>query len=595
MLCHNCKEEIYDSPWTCPYCGADVSQPPETPEQAPYYDVITILQDKESQPAATTKSAVAVAEKEPPTAYVSFGQLETENGADTVLDPPYRRLKLRYIILPALVIVAAVVVYVLVLGFLKPDLTSSINALLADCKTRIDSSVLVAGKSIAACAADGEITADISYTDTYGDTFSGTAALGSDSDAEMLSLALNASLYGNNLDATLLLGDDYASLGSSFLGDTFYGLQFDSFGEDFESFANAAGLTDVTSGDFIEFVRFLDDAYNGKEKLTLSQTTRDSLQAIFTGFFTGLEPTETREKLTVGNTRVKRHTNTYHITITDLAKLGNDFIKLADTDKELRQLMTIFMQRRGMVDEYVTSASAIAGSDLYRIVETAEPLDAYLNDLQYAIDFLSSKCTGGFTLALTIDNSRLSAITLDADSLVIDGNAARIHLAFDFGQSVNDDWLLEFTAYGENISFSMRATAAFYDENGAAVNRLTVNMLSGGIDETMTFTSKWAPDTGKFSLSLISTNSDNNIGLRGTMRYTGDSFVISFETTPQLSLQITGKTGFNLKTYDYINLDKWNRDTLELFTGAYKEFYDSIYSYSPGNLPRDNTDIILIS
>ena len=599
MLCHNCKEEIYDNPRSCPYCGVALPQQTETDETSHYTEVITILPgDETAAKTPSTKTAVAVAERpaaSQPSAFVSFGQLEAEDS--TPSEPLKRRFRFRYVLIPAAVIIAAVIAYVLVLDFFKPELFASLNVLLGDVKTRADCSVLVAAKPLIACLEDGEINAGISYTDAYGDTFSGTVILSSDIDANLRNFAINASLYEKLFDVTLFVGDEHAAIGSSRLGSEFYGLRFDTFAEDFDKFAKAAGLEDIDSAGYADFVRFMDSIFGGDTTLTMPESTRNALSATFAEFFRDIQRDETREKITVADSRVVRYAYIYNLTVEDLVNLGNKLIELTRKDEYLRGLLTAYIDRRCAAGipyrvpdntSYDLPLSAAASSDY------TEPVDNLLNDLQYTLDFLNSKCSGGFTISYAIINNRLSAVSFYSDSFMVDGIDQSIRLALSFGLSVYDEWMLECYIHNENASLGISAVYEFYDENGTAVNKLTTISNTGSGDSTTTLVSKWNSETGGFSVEYINKESSDAVTYSGTLRFTPDSFVFALDTSPQLSLQINGKAGCDLTQPEYINLDKWDRDTYELLLRTYEELYGSIYSFTPDTLPHNDTDVLLI-
>ena len=560
----------------CPICGGFFLEQPK------FASVITITPDTDSANAVSNTPTLptGVPFSEPislsqPTAFVSFGQLGVS--ASKKKKPPKRRPVFLRVFLPALLIVAAVLAVMMVINRPKPTLAGAVNVLLADVKTRADSSVAAIAKPLAECLKNGSISADISYTDDYGDTLSGIVIYASSAETDTRSLSLNALLYGNHVDATLLVGKDYAALGSPALGDAYYGLRFDSFAEDFEKFVDAAGLTEVSYDDCAVFVRLLDSAFNGSGGLTLSESTIAELRVIFTEFFESLPSDIHRVKSFRDGKRVPEFIYTYDITITDIVTFGNRLLGLIKTDDNLWSFLEAYMKCRNIYKHQLSEP---------------KPVELLLDEFENALSYLESSCSGGITARFVTTGGRFSSIDLYSSALTVDGKPQSLGLSLNFGYSINDEWTLEWF----NEGHSLRAVWLYNGLVNVPENKLTLLISSNGVDKALVLSSRWNPDTGSFYLSVSDRINMYDVALSGTLFCDDNSFTLALDTAPELSLQLAGKANSDYTAQqEFINLDKWSRDTLELLSRAFKELYNSIYSYAPTDVTFDeNADVVLV-
>ena len=604
MFCHTCDKEIEHDADECPSCGGPLSETPPEPSEKPRFDnVITIISDEDD--TNTESDAPGSQTDEPPadvgiisqpTAFVSFGQLEPSDGDYEV--SPKRKFPLKLILIPALTVAVMIVAVVLAMDFFKPELAKSLNALYSDMGTRVDSSIFSVMEPLSKCLENGEVNADISYTDEYGDTISGSVALGSSSETDIRRLSLKAQIYGSPVDAILLVGENYAALGSSLLGKSYYGVRFDSFDEDFTKFAKSSGLTGLSPDFFSEFINMLDYASNGNKAFTPSVGATIELNRMLTEFSRDLTSTESREKMTIGGKSVRATVLTYSLSVAEIINLGHNFIDFARTDESIRALLIAYLNYYGSYDFYDNSIPRNGMLLPPRHApegETREPIENFLDELEYSLDYLTENYSGDLHIRLVFAKGHFYALELNS-ALIVEGSPLDIRLTFNFGHRVYDNWELDCYVKSETESFRFNAVWAFSIMDNVPVNELTLTVDDGYSREVFTVRSRWEQSSGDFSLSLRDSTDRVNVNLRGNLKCSTDSFDLALDTTPELTLQISGRTNCSIAQPDFINLDLWTQDTLMLFVSAVDEFVNGIYSYTPTLVPYEpalDTEIVI--
>ena len=578
MFCHSCNLEIQHDSENCPICGGLLS------ELVPQHkdDVITIISDYYSTETQASEPSGESQYKSQPTAFVSFGQLDTANERSD--KPPERRFRFRFVLIPAIIVVIVTLAVAWAIDFMTPTLEASASALLDDIRTRTEASVLVLAKPLFACFENGWISADIAYTDELDDTFSGTVTLASSAETDMHHLSVNAEIYGNPVDASLFVGRDHAALGSSLLGDSCYGVRFASLEQDLDKFTSAAGLTDIFSRDFTQLVNMIDFIFNSGGVLTLPESTIMELDSILTGFIKGMTSYTDRERRTIINDeRVTKVTYTYSTTVADVAVLGRELLDIARRDESLRGLITVYMQYHSIY-KYGTLAT--------------EPAENYLDTLENTLRYLEENCSGEINAWFTSINGRLNAISVQTNGLMVEGSPQSFGAHLDFGQNVNDDWTLDCNFSTPQEYRDYRAIWEFDGFISIPENKITITVGDGYISNTYELRSTRNSDTGAFTLSVQSSLESTVFNLSGTLLvYGADSFTLALDTAPELTLQLDGRGGGNhVALPEFVNLDRWDDGTLELFSSAVSELYASIYSYQLIEVPYDKTtDTIFIT
>ena len=580
MFCRTCNSEIQHELENCPFCGGSVSEPPE---QSRYDNVITIISDYNNDNTTDTqtgKLSDASQYISHPTAFVSFGQLDSAAEVPDGLSE--RKFRFKYVLIPAIIIVIATLAVTWVINFMTPDLPESVSSMLGDIRTRTQASALAIAEPFMACVENGWLSADISYTDELGDTISGVVTYAASDETDMRSLSLDALIYGNPIDATMRVGENHAALGSSLLGESYYGVRFDSFAEDFEKFTSAAGLDGVSSGGYAEIVRMIDYFFNSGDLFTLPDSTISELDKIFTGFFKGLVSSVDRDRNTViDGKRIKKIVYTYSATVTDIVNLGYKLLGLARTDGSFQDFIAAYIRYHDIYK--------------YQISEQA-PIDSYLDAYENALRHLDENCSGEITMRLVTANGRLCLAELYSSRLYLSGDSFNFGLTLDFGHTVHDDWSLICNISTPQAFFECRAIWAFSVEDGTAENMLTLIAGDGYTADTYKFRSLWEQASGVFAISVRDSSNSVNINLRGTLICNAHVFTLALDTSPELRVQFDGRVDDSyILPIEFINLDRWDSDTLDLFSRAVSELYASIYSYPPMAIPySDTTDIKLV-
>lgn len=622
MFCHTCDLEIKHSLHICPFCGGKLSfeplppqeQPasiqPEIPEASEVREAPVVPETPEPEPApeavpqsepepapepepeiitfvqTSSEAVTATPQDESPTAFVSFGHLDNENEIDTAESEPTPKKKapLR-IIIPVAAVAVLVVAALYLVNFLNLGLSHSFRALTADIAARRDASLLVLSDSIGSCFANGELIAAVTFTDEYGDSISGHVSYASSPENGLHRLSLDADFYGTPVDASLIVDSEHAAIGSSSLGDMYYGLRFNSFDADFEAFAENAGIYGVSSNDLSQYIDILNSIFNNEQSTTIPEETATALTAIFAEFFTDLQSSETREKLTIAGKNVNATTFTYSITLDDMIALSSKLLELSRTDLYLREALTAFMLTEGIYYEYESYAAADSyGVPTFQplgfteVLDAREPVDYLLDELQYLLETLPAVCSGDMSVRLVTAKGRLCGLELTS-FLDFDGSLLRLNFSFDFGLDINDDWSFNCVLQTSGIYREYSVVWAFEDSGGTAESMITLTAGDRYLEESVTLQSSLKKDTGVFLVALYDDSGSAVFKLKGSLSYDNNGFSLKLDTTPQLQFELSGKTSALIETVEYINLDEWDMNTLILFERAVYQLYESIYMY----------------
>ncbi|NLB29823.1 MAG: hypothetical protein GX823_06360, partial [Clostridiales bacterium] len=334
-------------------------------------------------------------------------------------------------LIPGGIAAALILIAMLAMNFANKGFTQAFKVLCGDIETRVGASVFAVSGPLSRCLENGEVYTDISYTDEYGDTISGILSYASDSGAHRLSL--DARIYGNPLDAVLLVNEDHAALGSSLLGDSYFGVRFDTFAEDFAKFADIAGLSGVSADGYAEIVRMIDCAFNGGA--SLSAGTAAQLKKILTDFLSGLKSCESREKMSSGGRPVTSSVLTYTATVSDLADLGDRLVSSARSDESMRSFLTAYMRSQGIYEDYGYAAvpdpaASVSTLNSFHTVEASEPVDYFLDELEYLLKAARENCSGDISVRLISIKGRFSAIELSAE-VYAEGEPLSVWLQLD--------------------------------------------------------------------------------------------------------------------------------------------------------------------
>ena len=147
--------------------------------------------------------------------------------------------------------------------------------------------------------------------------------------------------------------------------------------------------------------------------------------------------------------------------------------------------------------------------------------------------------------------------------VTFEGDREMLSIVLNLGTSARDLWSMNVTLTDSSGTERLDIDWHFNDESQGYENRLTIITD----DDTFTLSSNWFPDSGDFTLRFRDRWIDER--LSGTFIVENDGFSLRQDNIEigfdqSLSLGISATPGVNIEPIEFINLDRWGQDLLDL-------------------------------
>jgi len=138
-----------------------------------------------------------------------------------------------------------------------------------------------------------------------------------------------------------------------------------------------------------------------------------------------------------------------------------------------------------------------------------------------------------------------------------------IQAKLDTGSSATDSWVLDITISDDYWSESVSIVWDYSVSGGMISNTLTIAPQYG---DAVSFISEWNPDRGDFRLAYR--DRWDTAEFRGNLTISGRGFRLLLDdlipyNVDNLSIEIIGELGANIRRIDYINIDRWDMALFE--------------------------------
>jgi hypothetical protein len=393
----------------------------------------------------------------------------------------------------------------------------------------------------------GSVTVDFHYKDMWDDT-RGRITLHTDDSNNDVAVEVDITIDGFTVDLELYANRERTAARIRQIDNNFYGIRYDTFRNDFRSFANLLGLDQHDIDMVAELVDFYSDLFDvtGNQQAAYSQYD-DLLRSLITNANISDENVDI---ISDGRSvRVKK----VELTISErmIIKFLNDLIDLLENDDSIRALFE-------------------ASNDLQAgMLGIGSSFNEMLRELRSEIRDLERELQGNLKIAFFIGNrDRLMRMEVDFDFSYA-GEHAWFDILLDFGSSAHDDWVL--TINTRDGRDSMVVSVAWIVRETSRGGETTLEMSSEDRfgSESFAITLDWN-DRGSFNLSFRDSYSSENL-LSGTYTKINNGFdlVIDdpfsnswWEESLQLKISAVSRSG-HIQRIDYINIADWDMSLLE--------------------------------
>ena len=445
-------------------------------------------------------------------------------------------------------IATALLIYFLV--FLSSPTTTTFRALSNignEVEERIDGTPLEMFGLLLESLQNGTVSVDFEYSDLWSNV-QGSVTLHSDESRGAYAAHAGLSVYNISMDLDFYMNRDAAAARLRQIDDNYYGIVFDTFGDDFRSFANVLGLSRSETDEVISAVEMLADLLRGTDDNEDSLT--EEYEKLLGDFIQRLDVTSERVDTMSGGSSVRAQKIDFVITDSDIADLFDEFFIILENDDNMR----------GILESNIQSGLGLFYTSY----------DDFLREIRREVRSFTRSLSGEITVTFYISsNNRLLRIEINTD-LAYDGDAEQFDMSIDFGASATDIWVFEMNAgsgrdrMSLTLEWEMRETSS----SSEIVLRLTVDDRWSN-NEVSELTLSWT-DRGNFTLSVEEELFPGTI-LSGVYTRNDDGFRLEIDDPyrdsfwgESLSLTITASNRVvGIEDVDFINIVNWGESLLE--------------------------------
>ena len=479
----------------------------------------------------------------------------------------------------------------------------SMAIMMDEISQRVAGSPLVVFGMLMEALVDGSVAVDL----TAPDILSGRVEMHSHMENEDFALIANVAIplmgiLTLDVDAAVLINNDRIAIGSSLLGDAFYGL--DLTGDVIEDLRPLLQMMGMSSRDIRDLTEML-------ELFEMSMEVPEVDVDLFMPYIAFLEsfmdsiPTEVTQ--VSGATRT-----TYTVTAVELAQFFGDFANMLENDRAMRGFLDIIFSEQDAHFNLSHNRMIDLLEEHNRLIEGREDLIAdYLSNLEqlqiladnpqrttydmmvYALRDAAEELqraasptnNESYVMNVTLDTApsgRINRFVFDYAAVEYRSRWCRetrttyfaymenfFALTVDFGNSVTDRWVITIQEEDQNFGESIVRFYWDYTVSGTShTNRFTVAPTNPYSWPVVLF-SQWDTATGAFTLGFEET--DRRSGIVSTESFSGNlrtnpdnTFVLTLPEMGGVSVVISTEMGANIPAVtSFVNISEL--DFLEIF------------------------------
>jgi len=193
--------------------------------------------------------------------------------------------------------------------------------------------------------------------------------------------------------------------------------------------------------------------------------------------------------------------------------------------------------------------------------------DRFLSDYRSFLRDFERNYTGDIELLFYVgQDDRLLRVEIVVDQ-EYDGEPSEYTVVFDFGTSIEDDWVFTYSAIERGSTDTYEIKWTFEEQSGRYTQSIEI---SENDKEMFSLLSTWNESRGDFSLAYNMGNSGNSI--KGVLTTDDTNFQIELDdlfpesSNNSLLIGISAETGVQIDEIDFINIDKWGSALIEAVT-----------------------------
>jgi len=431
------------------------------------------------------------------------------------------------------------------------SLSRAFQNLNTEAEERFSSTPLRALTMLPEVLEDGVVTVSFDYTTAiFGEwltaTIDGKVRLLSNTEDRNFALEAEVGMYGQTLDIEAYMNRERLAAGIQLLSDDHIGITYNTFRDDIRVFGNQVGLSTQEMDTLADIVDQINAIMNMEEA---SEEAFDPYKDVLTEFARNLRITSRRTHIESGNDRIRCTEIKIKITKEAILSLIIDVYSIIKEDEAIR-----------------AQFGAYNNLSLQNIFENnISDYDEFLREYKIFINEFKSSYSGEVEVLFYVSNEdKLLRAELTAD-MEYDGERSELNAEFDFGNSINDTWVMN-SRY--NDSESDRTISILWSFEERSDNRVnTINVIHDDPTDSITVISEWDEKNGDFMLAYI--EGKNRSELTGILTIEDKNFRIKLDdiypedSSDRLLIEISTETGAQIKEISYINIDRWGYAMME--------------------------------
>ncbi|MCL2225290.1 MAG: hypothetical protein FWB96_10035 [Defluviitaleaceae bacterium] len=424
---------------------------------------------------------------------------------------------------------------------LARELNSALSNFEAEVSQRIETTPFQAFVLLADALEYGTTNVSFAYIDEMDGWGDGNVTVNASilSNAEAMEFALRGDVEfeGVNVDFSMALNEERLAVGSSVLGEDYYGVMFATFAEDLPRLLEEMGFDLAENFElamiFSSIVEYLELVFRLEEDSWEEQ----SWEVIFNFIRSAAQTPEDVD----GGRRIA-----YTFTMADLADFIREYYEFIMSNDDFMSIYDIplFSDALG-----TTSADA------------EEMFEAMLEEIAVLEDV-----NGELTVAFYIgERDRLLRIGMDG-AFEYDGEEVELSAVFDFGENATDTWTLTAQATDGFDTYSFEMAWEIGEIGGRHVHEFAVEAMG----ENVTLTTEWNPTNGDFAIFAGLPEVGRAEVFGGNLTMSGGTFRLLWEHMETgdnwrygFMLDISTERGANIGNIDFVNIADLSFEDLE--------------------------------
>ena len=401
---------------------------------------------------------------------------------------------------------------------------------------------------------NGTLTLNFEYSDRW-DDIEATATLISNRANRAHFLEFEIADRSDSFKAEVFLTQDSLAVGSTLVDDNLYGITFSTFREDIRTFGAVVDMDEETMDSLADMVELLEMLMNTDG---LDRTALEPYIDMMTDFIRALEVTSERTQIRAGGENVSVRRIEFIIDADDIGILLTDIVETMRDDDALRDFYNLVVDNEALTEEIAWMLGMRGQLPSY---------DEFVRDLGLAARTIRRDLSGDIAAIFYIGSrDRIFRMAYEVD-LRFSGERIRIDRVLDFGRSARDNWT--FTAnmnvFGDRTSSEM--VWDFRERSNRVINNIIWTNNDRWGEDIVMLQSVWSKDSGRFALSYDERWSSGEIS--GILTYGRNGFRLAIDnpflrqTNTWFDFELIGTTDNQIRSIDFINIDRWTQEMLE--------------------------------